>query len=256
MPTIRLDREDIERYDPPAVCMKCGAPSDVVVRKGFAWTPTAVGGFWWFGLVGLLITGIIALAQTRRVTVYVPLCRQHEGHFSVRLVVNLLAFAVVLLCVGLVVAVAAWAPDDFEVGSVAVFVPIGACVVWIIVFAVLRSTTIRSTQINEYQITLTGVSHGYIEALRDEWGYEDDYDRPRRRRRRYDEDDDDRPRGRRRRYEDEDEDDRSRRRRRRYEPEEDEEPRPDAKDRNEGIIDPRRPKRPQGDSDAIKRDDD
>jgi hypothetical protein len=256
VPTIRLDRDDIERFDPPAVCMKCGAPSDMVVRKRFLWTPTTAGGFWWFGLIGLMIAGILALAQSRSVAVNAPLCHQHKNHWSMRRIIYLLGFFAVLFCGALAFIVSAFDLDIFGLDESVFFILAGgAFVAWIILIAVFQSTAIRATEITEYHIILTGVSHSYEEALREEWGYDDDYDRPRRRRRRRD--DDDRPRGRRRRYEDEDDDDdRSRRRRRRYESEEDEVPPPKARDRNEGIYDPRKPRGTRGDNDAIQSDDD
>ncbi len=237
--------------------MKCGAPSSVIVPKRFAWTPTTAAGFWWFGLLGLLISGILALIQTRRVLVPVPLCEQHKGHWSMRLLINLLGLFVVLVFG--IVAVVAVANDVEFFGldsSFFVFLAGGVFVAWIILLTVLHYTAIRTTEITEYQVILTGVSHGYVEALREEWGYEDGYGRSRRRRRR-DDDDDDRPRRRRRRREDDDEEDedRSRRRRKRSEEEEDA-PRPKAKDRSEDIYDPRKPKSPRGDSEAIQGDED
>jgi hypothetical protein len=107
---------------------------------------------------------------------------------------------------------------------------------WLITIAVLQQTAIRPTEITDRSITLTGVSEGYIEALRADRGDDYDDDRPRRSRRRDDDYDDDRPRTHRRPSEDE----------------EDAAPQPKAKDRSEGIIDPEKPKRRQEDNEAIQ----
>jgi hypothetical protein len=238
--SISLGRYEIEEYDPPDVCMKCGAPSRVVVRRTFSWTPQWVGTLIVVGLLFFtplaLIFLIVSAVMTKRMSVRVPLCEKHKGHWTMRMLITLLGFLGVLAFVGIAIFATVSEGDLAELTTlfwvVAGFLLLG----WLITIAVLQSTAIKATEITDRSITLTGVSQGYIEALREDRGDDYDDDRPRRSRRRDDDDDDDRPRKRKRPPEDED----------------DEAPRPKAKDRRDGIIDPEKPKRRQEDSEAIQ----
>jgi hypothetical protein len=232
---VSLGRYEIEEYDPPDACMKCGAPNTVVVNRTFAWTPP------WVIitiLAGLLIYVILALILTKRMSVRIPLCPEHKGHWTKRVLINLLCFLGILGFLGL--AIAASSSDDVSsaIATACWIVVLVGFVAWLILAIVLQYTAIRPTEITDRSITLTGVSPGYVEALREERGDDYDDDRPRRRRRR-DDDDDDRPRKRRRAPEDE----------------EDEAPRPKAKDRGEGVYDPKKSKRRQEENEAIQGDD-
>ncbi len=234
MPTVSLGRYEIEEYDPPEVCMKCGAPSSVVIRRTFSWYPP------WVIitiLAGLLIYAILAMVLTKRMTVRVPLCEEHKGHWTKRTIITLLGFLGVLIFLSL--AIAASVSDDVlpEVAYVCWSLTVVLLVAWLILVVVLQQSAIRPTEITDRSITLTGVSAGYIEALREDRGDSYDDDRPRRSRGR-DDDDDDRPRKRRRLPEDE----------------EDEAPRPKAKDLSDGVYDPKKSKRRQEDSEAIQGD--
>ncbi len=242
MPSVSLGRYEIEEYDPPEVCMKCGAPSSVVVRKTFSWYPPWVGtlalvGFLFFTPLFVIFL-IVGLVMTKRMPMRIPLCDKHKGHWTMRTLVSLLGFLGVLCFVGLAIFASVSDGDLSDLAGAFWILVVVLFLAWLITVAILQSTAIRPTEITDRSITLRGVSQGYIEALREDRGDSYDDDRPRSRRR-DDDDDDDRPRKRRPLAEDED----------------DEAPRPKAKDRSEGIIDPKKPKRRSEDSEAIQSDD-
>jgi hypothetical protein len=245
MPSVRLGRYEIEEYDPPDVCMKCGARSTVVVRRTFAWSPP------WIIitiLAGLLIYAILAMVMTKRMNVKVPLCQEHKGHWTMRTLSILLGFLGILVFVGLAIFLSS---EESDLATPVWLLVVALLLAWLVLVIVFQYTAIRPTEITDRSITLTGVSEGYIEALREERGDSDDEDRPRSRRRR--DDDDDRPRRSSRR--DDDDADRPRKRRPLPEDEEDEAPRPKAKDRSDGVYDPKKSKRRQEDSEAIQGED-
>jgi hypothetical protein len=195
MADIRLGRYEIEHYDPPPVCARCGAASVVCKNHRFNWSPP-----WVFILLfmGVLPYAIAAAATRKTMSVPVPLCARHKWHWGGRTAVVLLGLVVIFLIFFAGIAVA----DDFQLEPPAVFLPVGVLfLVWIVSAAVLGTTTIRPREITDRSITLSGVSPGFIDALnearRGERDEEENDDRPRRRRRREDEEEA-RPRARRR----------------------------------------------------------
>jgi hypothetical protein len=193
MATVRLGRYELEEYDLPRVCMRCGARASHYKSKKFQWHPP-----WAFFVLGAL--GAMLFSKT--VTMPVPLCEKHKWHWGWRtafVLVGLVAF--VLLAFG----AAALAGENEELAPF-VFLPLGVLFLgWLIAAAVLSSRTIRPTEITDKSVTLTGVSEEFVAALNESRrGEEDDEDdRPRRRRARED-DEDDRPRARRRAAEEDD----------------------------------------------------
>ncbi len=210
MPTVSLGRYEIQEYDPPEVCMKCGAPSRVIVHKSFSWTPPGVGALSVVGVLGFLplalIFLIVSAAMTKRMAVRVPMCNKHKGHWTNRMLITLLGLLVVLGLVGFAIFASVSEGDLSDLAGPLWITVVGLLLVWLITIAILQQSAIRPTEITDRSITLRGVSEGYIEALREDRGDldDEDEDRPRRSRRR-DDDDDDRPRKHRRPEDEEDE---------------------------------------------------
>jgi hypothetical protein len=189
MADLRLGRYEIEHYDPPPVCMRCGARSVVCKEHRFQWSPP-----WVYILLflGVIPYAIVASATMKRINVPVPLCERHKWHWGGRtalVLVGLLAMVV------LVLGGIALAGEDDGFGPI-VFLPIGLLfLVWIVSAVVLGATAIKPREITDKSITLSGVSQEYIDALNEaRRGEEDRGDR----RRRDEKDDDGRPRARRR----------------------------------------------------------
>jgi hypothetical protein len=238
MATVRLGRYEVEEYELPPVCARCGARAVTSPPKRFAWHPGWVTALLVVSLLmGVLILVayvVVAVAVTKRMTVPLPLCRRHRNYWRNRALFTYGGLAlIVFLIVGGLVAVAVF--DDGSGGSPYAAVLLGGLlvfVVWLLAAAVMQGTGIRPGQITDRGIELIGVSRDFAEAVREERRgdeEEEEDDRPRRRRdedsdrdrervRRRDEDD---ARPRRRRADDEDEGDSDHitRRRRRQEPE-------------------------------------
>jgi hypothetical protein len=208
MADIRLGRYEIEHYDPPPVCVRCGARSVVCKDHRFQWSPPWV---YVLLLLGVIPYAIAAGATQKRMTVPMPLCDRHKWHWGGRTAVVLLGLVAIIAILIMGVALGA----ELDADPALIFIPVGFLfLAWIVSAIVLASTTIRAREITDKSITLMGISPEFIEALnearRGERDDEEDDDRPRRRRRRDEEDeDDDRPR-RRRRDEDEEQKERPR----------------------------------------------
>ncbi len=202
MASVTITCRQVRQDRLPDVCARCGAPSTFIKDKSFSWCPPWVGVLI---LVGLLPWLIVWIILTKRMTVPVPLCDRHKGHWSWRTwftVLSLLA-----LIAGSIGTVILWANlkqggrADDVVGFVCMG-SVGLFIVWIIVVAVLQMTAIRPLEITDDFIRLTGVSPDFRDAVDDEY---DQYreERSSRRRARYEDeedDEDDRPRGRGDRY--------------------------------------------------------
>ena len=208
MADIRLGRYEIEHYDPPPVCVRCGARSVVCKDHRFQWSPPWV---YVLLLLGVIPYAIAAGATQKRMTVPMPLCDRHKWHWGGRTAVVLLGLVGIFVVMfgGIVFA------NELNAEPPVVFIPVSFLfLAWIVSAVVLASTTIRAREITDKSITLMGISPEFIEALnearRGERDDEED-DRPRRRRRRDedDKDDEDLPR-RRRRDEDEEKEERPR----------------------------------------------
>lgn len=188
MATVRLGRYELEEYDLPKVCMRCGARASHYKSRKFQWHPP-----WAFFVLGAL--GAMIFAKT--VTMPVPLCEKHKWHWGGRtafLVVGLIAFVVLSL------GAAAALGDNEDLAPIA-FGVLGVLFLgWLIGAVVLASTTIRPKEITDKSVTLTGVSEEFAAALNEARRGEEEGDegaRPRRRRGR-DDDEDERPRAKRR----------------------------------------------------------
>ncbi len=182
MAQIRLHVYQADGYL-PAVCMCCGRPATATTTKKMRWHPQWVG-------------GIAALIMTKYATVQAPFCDQHKGHWFKR---GLLLWG--SLCLFALIAVAALVfAVNLERRASEIALPIAVVlggvllVAWIILAIVCTCTTIRPTEITDEEITLTGVSEEFVEAVAEE-------ERERRKRRAA------RRRGRRGRWRDDDDDD-------------------------------------------------
>lgn len=164
MATLRLGERPWDEEELPDVCMKCGAPAEVHKDHLFRWHP---GWVFVLILVHILVYAIVALALTKKRRVRVPLCRAHRHHWLWRQVVIFAGFALfVLLGVGAIVAMTDSAPgrnnDAFTGllcgGSLVILLA------WLVVVAVLQSTTIRPREITDRSITLVGVSKEFVHS--------------------------------------------------------------------------------------------
>jgi hypothetical protein len=192
MARVRLSRREAMDGDLPPVCMRCGAPSDLVKSKTFSWNPSWV---WVLILCGLLPFLIVALVLTKRMRVRAPLCQAHAGHWAWRswfIMGGLVVVVILGIAAGVAVAELDRQPRLRNVGG---YLCVGVAVfalIWLVAAAIIQANAIGPAEITDRDITLVRVAPEFADALRRE-------------RRRYDEEDEDyrRPRPR---HEDEDED--------------------------------------------------
>src|SRR5437016_3362932 len=62
----------------PAICMCCGGDATVTKVRKMSWCPPWVNALIFAGWLPYLI---VAMILTKRATVQVPLCDQHQGHW-------------------------------------------------------------------------------------------------------------------------------------------------------------------------------
>src|SRR5438309_4103797 len=102
MASVRLGRYEVEDYDLPPVCMRCGARAVTYKQRRFRWFPR------WLIVtfpLGILPYFIITEVMTKRMAVWVPCCKEHEKRplwptlVSAGTLAALIAVAVVLILI-------------------------------------------------------------------------------------------------------------------------------------------------------------
>ncbi len=165
MGRVRLRESEVRASRLPEVCMACGQPSETHVKKNFSWFPP------WVGvtiLAGLLPYVILAAVLTKRMTVDIPLCTRHRGHFWKR---TLLIWLVLLAWLGLsflsFVLTMALLPERERSGAMGITCVafLGGLVAAIIVIWFAQNTGIRPKEITDHDITLVSVHDDFIDAL-------------------------------------------------------------------------------------------
>jgi hypothetical protein len=231
MPSIRLGRYEVEEYELPRFCARCGEKAVVCPPKRFAWSPQWLPVLILLGLLGLALYVILALSLTKRMVVPLPFCERHRNYWRNRQIFIFGGLAAVVLIAAVAITLGA-VLDNKRITDEALLITIlgsvGLFLVWLVSAAVLQSLGIRPGEITDTSISLAGLSDEFVDAVRrerraDRDEEDEDDDRRRRRRPRYDDEDDDRPRARRRAAEDDDGgyDDRESSRRRRRADEDD-----------------------------------
>jgi hypothetical protein len=167
MPTVKLSEYECRRGLLPGVCMFCGAPATTRVERRFSWHPSWV---YLLILINLLVTLIVALILTKKMTVRVPVCDEHEGFWRRRMLILVLTFLLVAACCTAALVYLAYLPpavnDELTPwlcgGGVILFFA------WLIVAAIYSSAGVRPTEITESFISLSKVHEDFVDALRDE----------------------------------------------------------------------------------------
>jgi hypothetical protein len=168
MAKIRLRRWEVEEYELPPVCARCGERAVVQPDKTFSWHPPWVLVFLFIG--GLLIYVIVALILTKRMTVPLPFCRRHRNYWRNRaMFVYGGLFGLLLLTAGGVIA--SLALDPAGQGAVLGTVCVGAFLiflVWLIAAAIMQTNGIRTNEITDRFIVLVGLSREFVDAVYDD----------------------------------------------------------------------------------------
>src|SRR5262249_8266836 len=118
MASVRLGRYELEEYDLPQLCMRCGARATLFKRKKFQWYPP-----WAFLALGVIGAAIF----TKTAVVSVPLCEKHKWHWGGRLAFFAGGFFVLLALVGIGVPIVA---HDDRLAAYVFLPPLALAVVW------------------------------------------------------------------------------------------------------------------------------
>jgi len=138
MASVRLGRQQAETGDLPAVCMRCGQPTEMWIPRQFSARKDYL---------------------ERRMLVLVPACDRHRNRWRTRVRVNWGTLACLILIMGVLIA----SPVAFQM-PLWIFLGVGA-VSWLIFNIIYGQLLIRATEITDHTINLQGVSKEFIEAL-------------------------------------------------------------------------------------------
>jgi hypothetical protein len=181
----------------PMVCMRCGAAATVVKTRKMSWYPRWILALILFGAPGLVIMLVLALTLRKSARLQAPLCEDHQGHWTTRLIINWIAG---ILAIGLSVGgfvgfimLDSMRPQMAGADVLEPLLCVGSAVVflaWLILVAVLYNTSIRPDEITGTHILLNGVSEAFVDAVEEaeierrvrlrQMQVEDEQDRPRR----------------------------------------------------------------------------
>ena len=150
----------------PPLCMRCGAPSGVVVEHCFLWARSDAAGLW---------GSFFNLARHDRENVKVPLCERHRNIFRNRTIrVALAIIAPLIFLAGLALfnrLEGAPPPGGQRPPAVArvegmLVIGFGLSLVYVL-FAMFtwREAAIRAVALDENYVVLTGVSEQFVQAI-------------------------------------------------------------------------------------------
>jgi hypothetical protein len=182
MATVRLTRREAEHGNLPAACMCCGEPTTLWKTKKFSWQPS-----WVIATVmaGLLPYVIVSLILTKRMTVRVPLCADHQNHWFKRVAFNL---CYLIFIVGLLVGSFA-IPELLDVSlqtrdAITGAICIGTVVTllaWVVINIIVEARMVGVKEITDCGITLKNVHLRFFDAVQ-RWrdGEDEEDETPRR----------------------------------------------------------------------------
>jgi hypothetical protein len=169
MATLRLGRYEVAQYDLPPFCAKCGRKAAVSPDKTFAWSPGWLAFLILLGLPGLILYIIVAVVLTKRMTVPLPLCERHRNYWRNRAIL-VYGGLVAMLVLGVLGFIAAALLHEEGSGDSAFLIAGvgtgGLFVVWVFTAAIVVSGGIRSAEITERSITLSGLSRDFVDEVR------------------------------------------------------------------------------------------
>lgn len=153
MAEVRLGRYEMETGNLPAVCLVCGAPATMTTQQKMSWRPPDEFSFG---------------DNTRKITIAVPVCDAHVGHWSRRARCNRF-YMLFLLAVLAVIVLCSLLSSERDKGimilSISLIVILPLIIIWGIVNIVFDSFAIKTTEIGEHSVTLKGVSESFVDAL-------------------------------------------------------------------------------------------
>ena len=167
MSNVRITEFECRKNLLPDVCMFCGRRAVDRKKRTFAWHPPWV---WILILAGILVAAIVAMILTKRMTVRVPVCNEHEGFWRRRNLIIGLSFLAMVVAEVVLIAISVSLPpgQNNDPGG---FICLGGTAMflgWLVLVAIYSTRGIRPTEITDRFIRLTGVHRDFIDALEDD----------------------------------------------------------------------------------------
>lgn len=141
----------------PRLCMRCGEKATTTREKVLSWKPSWVVVLIFLGLLPYLIA---AALSTKKMRLVAPLCDRHANHWSLR---TLIAGGGFLALMALVFITINAGPGKYTDSLWAVLLV--GFLVWLFGIVGLNHTAIRPVDITERDMTVTGVSPAFAEAV-------------------------------------------------------------------------------------------
>src|SRR5260221_12686740 len=170
MPRIRWRLSEVRAGALPPVCVVCGRTASLYTPKTFSWRPASSP------LLSLLllcvcwpvavVLFIVSRSQTRRMTVFTPLCDRHRLFWGWRhfwtIVPLLVLVAGVVALAGLMLLTEAMPLERYF----ALFLTIAVLfLVWAVSATYLNKTGVRADEITDDEITLCPVSSQFFDVV-------------------------------------------------------------------------------------------
>ena len=175
MPTVTLLKRECQKNKLPKVCMKCGEPATVQVRRNFFWFPTGAG---FVALAATLIPPmtllgpLILLTAMKRMVVYAPMCEKHRYHWHRRFAWLKVSGGLIAL-LSLAAMIFFWTQHttggpDKELAVSMCFTCVFLLPAWLLLLIVLMVNVIKPKFITKKDINLVKVHPDFVEAI-NEW---------------------------------------------------------------------------------------
>jgi hypothetical protein len=166
MATLKIWKSDIVDGRLPPVCVVCGVAAEHTKVVNFSWTPGWVSLLWLCGLLPAILGNLLT---TRKMTVPLPVCGRHQGHWSARqaIIWGGIALAIGIGCLGAYVE-SSWDKtlgDNILMGAV--------CLPGLMFFAIffVSDSGVRADRITDQTITLKGVCDKFVQAMGENQGW-------------------------------------------------------------------------------------
>ena len=175
MATVTLYRQELDTWDLPPICMRCGEPATLVRQKRFSWGPGWVLLLLFVSVILPLLFWVALIVNARllkKMWVPVPLCERHRNHWLALQVVLFggLAILALLFCATIVLWGIMPEPTQGELSLAGwfCFATVTFLVIMVFPAAILQTKVIRPTEITDQSITLTSVAKEFVHRVREE----------------------------------------------------------------------------------------
>jgi hypothetical protein len=160
MATLKIRKSNLVDGQLPPVCVVCGNEAEGTKVVKFSWTPSWILLLWLFGLLPGIIGHLLA---TKKMTVPLPVCGRHRGHWSARqgIMWGGTALAIAIGCLG------AYIESYWDKGAGENILMGGVCLLGLMFFAIffVSDSGVRPEQMTDQTITLRGVSDKFVQAM-------------------------------------------------------------------------------------------